>query len=1284
MKRTTRALAGVLCLGLPLSGLTTFAAVAPGAASVAPAPAPAIDLETLTGLEAVRLMETGKLTSVELTQMYIDRINALNKSGPGLNAFTQLNKHALEEAAHADELRSQGTVLGPSMGLPILMKDLIDVKGMYTSAGNYSLRNSYPEQDAGLVEKLRENGVVILGKVGLSEYANYFGNQPSGFGNLTGQVLNGVDADQNPSGSSSGTGSSMAAALSLLGIGTETSGSIISPSRANGLVGLRPTVGLVPGTGIAPISASQDTAGPMTRTVEDAALTLQSIAGYDAENAAYYQGIWGTGIADEEIIPPVPDTVPDYTTALDLDFVQGKRIGYNGTLTDGTPLKAAYDALVAAGAVMVERPTINVGSFPSSVLAYEAHRDIDHYYRHLGPDAPIKSLEEELKINERESHQALKFGHNTHKSAFAQDISPDSADTAAYKNNVLVGKQLAHEGIDRMMANDTPDDSSDDFIAILGSVPQGARAGYPQITIPMGYNSTNRRTLDVSVHGGAYDERDLLGVAYVIEQATELRQPASEVNPSMYRCADTVPAPPYAERGACNPDYDAVMAMLGGQAPEPLPFSLETESAQSLAERLRDGTLTSTELTKAYLYRIALSNAEGPATQAVRTVAADALAQAADADAELVKVRAGKRTAGPLLGLPVLVNDGFDEAGTPTTGGSIALQDRTPTSDSAVVANLKAAGAIYLGATNVTELGGVVDAGMPAGYSSLGGQVLLPSDTDKTPAGSSAGSAAATASGLAALTIGSETGTDSAELLAPSNAAGVVGLKPTVGLVSRTGSLPVARSQDSPGPITRTVYDAAAALTAIAGPDVDDEATSDALVLDYTSSLRTTGLEGKRIAVLSTSSAPYSTMVSAVQGAGASTTVVSPVAPANVASIVPTELKRDLDAYLGSGATGGASSLAEIVAYNAANPAEGLKYQQRGLESAVAIDLDDPATASAYEADLDTGRAANRAAIDDVLTNGTPNDTSDDFDAVLVPAGHNLIGYADRAGYPALTIPAGYGVETSSSGHNPIGVTLVGTAFSESTLLDDAYALEQAIDVRKAPSYTNPSMWRCVPGSTFFTGAFCNTGDRLLLNADPDQGVIQVDGPADTSVSGTPVSVTFGKAVTLRVRVAGLPDQPKGTVAFTEGNRSLGKGSIEGDGSASLTLRPRTLSVGKHRITATYTGDGGTASGQVVVTVRKAGASVKGLIVPKRVVAGQTRAKLKVAVDGIKGVTATGVVKIKGKGFKNRTVRLTRGTASVRLPKFRKPGKRTLKLVYSGSSKLQSARGTVTVRVVRK
>ncbi|WP_459804295.1 amidase family protein [Herbidospora sp. RD11066] len=1025
-----------------------------------------LDLETLTGAEAISLMAAGKLTSVELTKAYIARIEALNKRGPGLNAVTDLNPNALKEAEAYDRLRKKGKSLGPAMGLPILLKDLIDVEGMHTTANNWSLRESYPATDAGITKKLKASGVVILGKLGLSEFANSFGSQPSGFGNYGGQVLNGIDADQNPSGSSSGTGSAMAAAMSTLGIGTETSGSIISPSGANSLVGLRPTVGLVPGYGIAPISASQDIAGPMVRTVGDAALTLASIAGPDPVADAGYKAMFGDDYIEKGIIPPLPATLPDYTKALDLNFVQGKKIGYNGTLTEGTPLKIAYDALVAAGAIMVSRPQSTIPSLPALPSGYEQHKSIDSYYERLGPQAPINSLIEEVQVNQAEAHQALKFGNSNHLNSSLSDVTPGGANEQAYRTNLAIRKAAWHKGIDDMMTytNSNPAQPADPVIAILGSAPSAPQAGYPSVTIPMGYTATQRRAQSVQIHGGAYDEYDLIGVAYVIEQATKLRQQASLVNPSMYRCAKTTPAPPFAARGGCNPDYDAVLKVTGYDSRD-LGFSLETETAQSLIQKLNKDEVSAEELTRAYLDRIALTNAEGPATQAVREINADAIKEAKKLDQERYKYRTGEPTSAydtrplrpALWGLPVLLNDTIDAKSLATTGGSIALQGTKPAADAALVAKLKAAGAIVLGKTNVTELNGVFDANLPKGYSSLGGQVLLPNDTDKTPAGSSAGAAAATASGLAAITIGMETSLDSAQLLAPADAAGVVGLKPTVGLVSTAGVLPVAKSQDAVGPITRSVGDAATILNVI-----DDADT------DYTAGLSGTALQGKKIAVVSSTSAPYQDAIAKLQGLGATVTQVSIATPAAVDSVVGTEFKRDLNAYLATTKPG--TTLQSIIDYNIANPVEGLKYQQGQLLAAQATDLADPAVSAKYTADLANGKAANKAVLDTVLSG---------YDLILVPSGSNVIGYADRAGYPALTIPAGYGAQASSSGRNPIGVTLIGGAFSEAKLLAGGYALEQAIDDRLAPSYTNPSMWRCVPESTFFTGEYCVTGDRL-------------------------------------------------------------------------------------------------------------------------------------------------------------------------------------------------------------
>ena len=812
--------------------------------------------------------------------------------------------------------------------------------------------------------------------------------------------------------------------------------------------------------------------------------------------------------------------------------MRGKRIGWNGTLTDGSPLKLAYDALVAGGAIMVERPVITSAGIPGgSVLNYEAHRDIDHYYAHLGPDAPIKSLQQENDDNLANPMEALKFGNSTHAAALAIDISPLSAASIAYRDQLLQGKILTHAGIDRMMTNDTAD-PADDFIAILGTVNNGPRAGYPQLTIPMGYSDTLRRTLSISVNGGAYDERDLIGVAYVIEQGTKLRKPVSEVNPSMYRCAKTVPAPAYAERGSCNPDYDSTIKLAGG-TPTILPFSLETESAKSLQARLTAGTLSSETLTKAYLSRIALTNAEGPALQAVRMINTDAVEQAKLMDRE----RASSGARGPLHGLPVLLDDTIDVRGLPTTAGSIALQKSMPASDAALVTKLKAAGAIILGKTNVSELGGLFDSNMPEGYSSLGGQVLLPSDTDKTVAGSSAGSAASAAEGLAALTFGLETSTDTAQIIAPAGVAGVVALKPTVGAVSTDGVLGVAKAQDAVGPVTRTVADAATALGALTGKTY----------------ALPTSLAGKKVAVITSTTAPFPAAVTALTGAGATTTVKTAATPSpNPASIVTRSFEKDLNAYLG-GTSGGAGSLQGIVNYNTAHPVEGLKYQQRELTAALSPDT------SALAADTAAGKASNAAVIDALLADGS--------DAVMVPTGSTLVGIADRAGYPVLTIPAGYG--TGGAGRNPIPVSFVGTAGAEDKLLAVGYAVEQAMNVRLAPSFTNPSMFRCVPGSTFFSPHHCHPGDLQSATAF---GPVEfpVAGDVGGSVPAT-LSLVLGAAPAFGPFTPGLAKTYTASTTATV---------ISTAGDATLTVadpsswRPASWSTGRSRWRRRWAGSG--------------------------------------------------------------------------------------------------------------
>jgi amidase len=1214
------------------------------------AAAPSFDLETLSGIEAEAMLEAGEITSVELTEDYLERIEALNKAGPGLNAVTQINKYALAEAEKSDEERALGMDLGPAMGLPILLKDIIDAKGMYTSAGDWALRDSYPEKDSGVAKELRAHGVILLGKLGLSEWANSFGSQPSGFSNLTGQVLNALDAAQGPSGSSSGSGAAASSSLAALTIGTETSGSIISPSTSQGDVGLRPTLGLVPGYGIAPIDASQDTAGPIVRTVSDAAITLQSIAevtGSDPEANEEYEGMMGPHFMENEDIQPAPFTeLPDYSKALDPNFVQGKRIGYNGT---SEAITKAKEALEAAGAIMVldEAPkSSEIPAMPSLPSGYEAHATINEYYEHLGSGVPVKSLEEEVAVDNTDPQEGAKDGNSAHASESLAEITPGGANQKAYEEKLPIRKTIFHATIEKMM--NQPSGGGGPVIAVIGSVPSGPQAGDPEIAVPMGYTKTQRRNQAVDVNGGAYDDFNLLGVAYVIEQGTHLRKPAAEVNPSAYRCAHTATPEPFAGRGHCNPDYTAVMAMLGGKKAL-LPFSLETTSATELEAKMTAGTLTATELVKAELYRAALTNDAGPAVQALREIAPEAITAAEKADqtrATLVaenKVKAEHSEATTpipaLLGIPVVVDDSIDVKGLATSAGSIALEDNKPTANAPLVEKLVAQGAIILGNANTGEFDGAMEgSNMPQGYSSLGGQVLLPSDTNKSPGGSSAGSAAAVSLGLSPLAVGMETSTETgAQMLAPAGNAGLVALKPTVGLVSTEGVLPVAKSQDAPGPIAQTVKDAATELEVLTGKTGG--------VYTAPSVLSTNALVGKGIAVVATAEPSkrsaaeqvYVTAENQLNNLGATYTKVTPGAATTAASVIPYEFKAGLDEYLGAAPSPGAGSLAEVIAYNEANPVEGLKFGEAGLTAAQAIDL--AATEATYEAELAKGKGEDQAVIDTALGGG--------FSALMVPQGSSLVGIADRAGYPVLTLPAGFGLRDSSTGGDPIAVDLIGTKESEATLLADAYALEQGLKARQlgpefmraanpsvsgAPSETNQSMFRCLEGSAFYKPYDCNPGEVGF-----DALKIAGEGKFETPVEG-----------------GGAPEGGGG-----------GGGTPEGGGGGGGTTETGTGSTGTGD-TGTSTGTGSTGGGTPPTSPAPPATTPKPTVklVGSVHMTGKGKATLKVDVSG------PGKATVSGPGLKTVVV------------KVKKAGAVTLPITLTGAQKhTLAAKGKVKVTV---
>ena len=471
-----------------------------------------------------------------------------------------------------------------------------------------------------------------------------------------------------------------------------------------------------------------------------------------------------------------------------------------------------------------------------------------------------------------------------------------------------------------------------------------------------------------------------------------------------------------------------------------IPLDLETAGVPEIQAAMQDGSVTAEQLVLAYLDRIARFD---PLVNAVRCIAPDAVGQARALDDE----RAVSGARGPLHGVPVLVKDNIDVAGLPTTGGTIALRNNVPSADAPLVRRLRDAGAVVLGKTNLTEMANFMARNMPSGYSSLGGQVLNPYDTTVTPCGSSSGSGAAAALGLATLTVGSET---DGSILCPASMQGVVGVKPTVGLVSSGGILPIAPSQDTAGPMTRTVHDAAVLLTAMVGADAATTAPGRLKPVDYAAALGSVALQGLRLAV----PAPPGDVHAAdlelfeqaqrqLESAGAVLVRTPALVTTDEVPVLLHEFGPALAAYLATIPAPAVRDLAELVAFNTTHADVTLKYGQALLEEALAIDH--VANHAAYTALRARDRAvAGGHGIDAVLA-------AYDVTALLVP-GASACGVAARAGYPSVTVPAG----VRQHGRRPFGVTFLGAAWSEQQLLAIAYAYEQVSKARVLVSQANP------------------------------------------------------------------------------------------------------------------------------------------------------------------------------------------------------------------------------------
>jgi amidase len=487
-------------------------------------------LEEATLEQLQEWMRTGRHTARSLTETYLARIDSLDRRGPMLRSMLDLNPDALAIADSLDAERAAGQVRGPLHGIPVVVKDNIDTADrMTTTAGALALEGSIAPRDAFIVERLRAAGAVIIGKANLSEWANFRSTgSSSGWSARGGQVRNPYALDRSPCGSSSGTAVAVAANLAAIGVGTETDGSIVCPAGANGLVGVKPTMGLVSRSGIIPIAASQDIAGPMTRTVRDAAVLLGVLAGADPRDSVT--------LASEGHVQT------DYTATLDADGLRGARIGvarkqFTGysTPTD-TLLERALDAMTAAGATVIDSLEVpRYGDYDDAeftVLLYEFKDGLNRYLAGLGPSARVKSLEELIAFNERERMRSMPY--------FAQEIfimaqEKGALGDAGYRRAVATSR-LARQGIDALMDEHrldaivaptgspawTIDLVNGDHFLGASSTP-AAVAGYPNVTVPMGF--AYGLPVGISFFGRAWSEPVLLRVAYAFEQATKHRRP---------------------------------------------------------------------------------------------------------------------------------------------------------------------------------------------------------------------------------------------------------------------------------------------------------------------------------------------------------------------------------------------------------------------------------------------------------------------------------------------------------------------------------------------------------------------------------------------------------------------------------------------------------------------------------------------------------------------------------------------------------------------------------------
>ncbi|HEX7139200.1 MAG TPA: amidase [Vicinamibacterales bacterium] len=512
--------------------LVVAVAVARTPAQSRPAP---FDLEEASIADLQHRMESGQDTARSLVEKYSARIEAIDRTGPALRSVIEVNPEAIAIADRLDAERKAGRTRGPLHGIPVLIKDNIATSDrMMTTAGSLALAGSRPPKDAFIAARLRDAGAIVLGKTNLSEWANFRStHSTSGWSGRGGLAKNPYALDRNTSGSSSGSGAAIAANLAAAAIGTETDGSIVSPSNTNGLVGIKPTLGLLSRAGIVPIAHSQDTPGPMTRTVADAAAILGAMIGVDPD--------------DQATRASATKSAPDYTRFLGVDGLKGARIGVvRNRLFGSSPAadritQSAIEDMKKAGAIIVDPANIpTLGQFDDTefeVLLYEFKADLNKYLAWLGASSPVHSLKDIIAFNDAHASEEMPyFGQEIMTMAEAKGPLTDAKYRAALAKNHRLSRAM---GIDTVMARHRLDalvapTGGPAWLTDLvngdsgtGSAPGpstvAAVAGYPHITVPAGF--VRGLPVGISFFGRAWSEPTLIKLAYAYEQATKHRRP---------------------------------------------------------------------------------------------------------------------------------------------------------------------------------------------------------------------------------------------------------------------------------------------------------------------------------------------------------------------------------------------------------------------------------------------------------------------------------------------------------------------------------------------------------------------------------------------------------------------------------------------------------------------------------------------------------------------------------------------------------------------------------------